>query len=374
METAITEANTRATVRSASLADVPGMVELLLGAFHRWPAFEIPVPALEHLRWKLQSDPLSARHQYVAEVDGRIIATYLRVVCRVRVRGRSRVARHDVDVAVDSHYRDRGLYGAILDHALEGPRDSEFALGFWFSTNPRTRRRSTPDKQRTEFENPIQVLQKSYRARAIVARSRERYGGRLPAPIAALRIKLEAAINRLGHWPYWRPEKHSWSITTQSQFDGRIEGFFEEAAGPFDFMIVRGKDYLNWRYCDRAAGRFTIRAAEEQGKLLGYLVFKIAEGEGYIADLLALPGRVDVARSLVEDAHRLFREARVERVSCWMVRRHPYNRMLRRCGFVDSRKDVGFRINPISLTESEIELLTHAKARIHLTHGDSDWI
>jgi hypothetical protein len=218
------------------------------------------------------------------------------------------------------------------------------------------------------------VLQKSYRARAIVARSRKKYDGRLPAPIAALRIKLQAAINRLGHLPYWRPGKYSWSITTQSEFDNRIGGFFEEAARPFDFMIVRGKDYLNWRYCERAAGRFTVRAAEEQGKLLGYLVFKIAEGEGYIADLLALPGRVDVARSLVEDAHRLFREARVERVSCWMVRRHPYNRMLRRSGFVDSRRDVGFRINPISLTESEIEFLTDANARIHLTHGDSDWV
>jgi hypothetical protein len=48
--------------------------------------------------------------------------------------------------------------------------------------------------------------------------------------------------------------------------------------------------------------------------------------------------------------------------------------MLRRCGFVDSRKDVGFRIKPISLTESEIELVTDAKARLHLTHGDSDWV
>jgi hypothetical protein len=350
------------------------MVDLLLGAFHRWPAFEIQVPALEHLRWKLRSDPVSARHQYVAEADGRIVATYLRIVCRVRVSGRSRVARHDVDVAVDSHYRDRGLYGAMVDHALGGGRDSEFALGFWYSTNPRTRLRRTPDQQRREFENPIQVLQKSCNARAIVARSRARYGGRLPAPIAVLRIKLEAAINRLGHWPYWRPAKHSWSITTQSQFDDRIEGFFEEAARPFDFMIVRGKDYMNWRYCDPAAGRFTVRTAEERGKLLGYLVFKIAEGEGYITDLLALPGRIDVARSLVEDALRLFREARVERINCWMVRWHPYNHLLKRCGFVDSRKDVGFRMNPIDLTEAEIELLTGAKARIHLTQGDSDWV
>jgi hypothetical protein len=74
---------------------------------------------------------------------------------------------------------------------------------------------------------------------------------------------------------------------------------------------------MNWRYCDPARGRFTVRVAERNGKILGYLVFKISEGSGYIVDLLALPGRID---------------------------------------------------------ESQLEFLTDSTARIHLTHGDADWI
>ena len=369
----MSEADRRAAIRNAGEADGPQMLELLFRAFHRWPAFEIHVPAIEHLRWKMRSDPIAARHHWVAEVDGRIAAMFLRIVRRVRVRGRDCLARDGVDAAVDPRYQGRGLYGAILDHARESPQDGEFGLRFWYSTNPRTRRRSRPDESKS-LANPVQVLEKPYRARAIVARRRKKYGGRMPAPLAVLRIELETVFNRLGHPPYWRPAKPAWSITTLERFDDRIDGFFDEAARPFDFVVVRTRDYMNWRYFDPAAGRFTVRVAKQQGRLLGYLVFKITEGEGQIADLLALPGRTDVVRSLVEDALHLFREAGVERVTCWMISRHPYNGILRRYGFIDSRRDVGFGYQPVSLDDRDLEFLDDPRARIHLTHGDTDWI
>ncbi len=367
------EAKQRATVRNASEADEPQMLELLSRAFGRWPAFELNVTPLEHMRWKMRSDPIASRHQWVAEIDGRIVGMVLRIVRRVRVRGRDCLLRDGVDVAVDPRYQDEGLYAAILDHARESPQASEFDLAWAYSTNPRTRRRSR-EADRREISNPIQVLQRSYNARAIVARRRAKYGGRLPAWLAVLRIKLETAFNRLGHRPYWRPAKRAWSITTLERFDDRIDECFDEAAKPFDFLAVRSRDYMNWRYCDPAAGRFTVRIAEQEGRILGYLVFKLTEGTGYIVDLLALPGRIDVVRSLVEDALRFFREAGAELVSCWMISRHPYNGILRRYGFVDSRSEVGFRYRLVSLDESEVEFLADPDARIHLTHGDSDWV
>ena len=370
----MSESVSRATIRNVGDADEPQTVELLSRAFRRWPAFELPVPPLEHLRWKIRSDPIAPRHQWLAEIDGRIAASMLRVIRRVRIKGRDYLARDDVDVAVDPDYQERGLYGVILDHALEKHRDAEFDLGFWYSTNPRTQRRNRPDQEGKPLGKPIQVLEKPYRTRAIVARRRKKYGGRWPVALAVLRIELAKALNRLGHPPYWHRAKRAWSITTPERFDDRIEEFFDEAAKPFDYVIVRGEDYMNWRYCDPAAGSFTIRSAEQQGRLLGYLVFKIAGSEGFIADLLALPGRTDVVRSLIEDALQLFRQASAERVTCWMITRHPYNGVLRRYGFIDSRRDVGFKCRPVSLDKSELEFLADAGARVHLTHGDSDWL
>ena len=363
----------QATIRNANEADGPLMVELLFRAFRRWPAFELEVPTLEHLRWKMRSDPIAPRHQWVTEIDGRIVAMIGRIFRRVRLRGRDYLARDGVDAVVDPDYREQGLYGEMLECIERKPQQSDFDFGFAYSTNPRLLQRRTR-LGRMPLANPIQVLEMPYRARAVVARRREEYGGSVPAPLALLRMKLETAVKRLGHRRYWRPAKAAWSITTCGRFDDRIEGFFDEAARPFDFVIVRGTDYMNWRYCEPAAGRFTVRMAEQHGRLLGYLVFKLTEGDGCIADLLALPGRIDVVRSLVEDALRLFREAEVERVICWMISRHPYNDVLRRYGFVDSKRGAGFSCYATSLDSPEVQFLADPHARIHLTHGDSDWI
>ena len=83
----MSETRPRATIRNAREADWPQMVDLLFRAFHRWPAFELSVPPLEHLRWKARSDPMTPRHQWVTEVDGRIVAMIVRIIRRVRVRG-----------------------------------------------------------------------------------------------------------------------------------------------------------------------------------------------------------------------------------------------------------------------------------------------
>jgi hypothetical protein len=361
------------TVRNPGEADQAQIVELLLRAFRRWPQFEIPVSPLEHLRWKLRSDPVAPRHQWVGELDGRIVVTLLRVIRRVRVRGRDCLIRDGVDAAVDPDYQEQGLYSAMTDESKERPQYSEVDFGLSYSSNPRLQRR-TLGKGSRPLSNPIQVLERSYRARAIVARRRAGSGGRLPAPLAVLRIKLGTLRNRLRHRPYLRPVRPSWSIATLEHFDESTDAFFDEAAWPFDFLVVRSRDYMNWRYCEPAAGHFTVRVARQEGKILGYSALKISEGNGYFADLLALPGRLDVVRSLIEDALRSFRQAGVERVTCWMIERHPYNRILRRYGFVDSRKDVGFVRKAVSLKPEDLDFLDEATASIHLTHGDSDWI
>ena len=138
----MSEADSRATIRNATGADELELLELLFRAFQRWPAFEIPVPPLEHLRWKMRCEPITARRGLVAEIDGRIVAMMLRIVRRVRVKGRDCLARDTVDAAVDPLYQGRGLYNAILDYSREGPQEAELGLDVWYSTNPRTDRKS----------------------------------------------------------------------------------------------------------------------------------------------------------------------------------------------------------------------------------------
>ena len=369
----MSEQGPRTTFRNPNEADGPQLVDLLQRAFHRWPQFELEVPPLEHVCWKMRSDPIAARHQWVAVVDGRIVAMMLRIVRRVRVNGRDYIVRDGVDAAIDSRYEGQRLMGAMLDHSLESTKGSEIDLTFSFTSNPRMERRSL----RLGFkplDNPIQALEKPCRARAIAARRREKYGGCLPTPLAVLGISLRTAWNRFRHPPHLRRVEGRWSINTLERFDDRTDHFFDEAARPFDFLVVRRQGYMNWRYCDPAAARFKVRVAKQEGSILGYLILKISEGEGYIADILALPGRVDVVRSLIEDALRRFRESGAERVNCWMIARHPYNGILRRYGFMDAGKKIIFTYRAESLDDEVLAFVADAGARLHLTQGDSDWV
>lgn len=369
----MTDSISELTVRNPDESDEAQILELLSRAFRRWPQFELPVSTLEHLRWKMRGETVAARHHWVGEIDGRIVVMRLRIIRRFRVRGRDRVARDSVDAAVDPDYQERGLYSAMVGQSNQCPQYCEVDFGLSYSTNPRLQRREARKKDKS-LANPIEVMEKPYRARAIVRRRRERYGGRLPTPLAMLRIGLETALHRIRHRPYRRPLRPGWRINTVPRFDARIDAFFDEAARPFDFLVVRSSNYMNWRYCEPAAGTFTIRVAEQDEAILGYLVFKISQGNGYIADLLALPGRLDVARSLLEDSLGLLREAPVDFVNCWMIRRHPYNDLLRRYGFLDTRRDVRFVYKAVNLDPRDLEFLEKADARIHLMHGDSDWI
>ena len=55
-------------------------------------------------------------------------------------------------------------------------------------------------------------------------------------------------------------------------------------------------------------------------EVVGYIVLKTSDQRGYIADLLALPGRLDVIRSLLEQSLQIFRQANVMAAICWLIR------------------------------------------------------
>jgi hypothetical protein len=57
---------------------------------------------------------------------------------------------------------------------------------------------------------------------------------------------------------------------------------------------------------------------------------------------------------------------------CWFITRHPYAPILRRHGFINSRRSSHFNVQPEWLASEELAFLRAADARIHLTHGDTD--
>jgi GNAT superfamily N-acetyltransferase len=324
--------------------DEPGMLRVLQASFSPWPKVETSVLPLDHLRWKMASHPIATRFHLVAEHGAEIIAVRLFIVREVIFAGRTLLSYQPVDISVHPEYQNQGLlkYMRTLDYnRLEDRTYAEtFDLKLAYeSGHPAAMRLQVEIPGSFLFGNQLEVLSRSN-------------DGHASGP----------------------PQAAPFGIRTVSAFDDRLDVFWREAARPFDLILVRTKDVMNWRYSDARAGNFTIVIAEHNGMLLGYALTRCSRGRGYIADLLALPGRSDVAEGLVRAALVQLRGQPLERIECWLPARHPYQPLLRDLGFAPRKSRVRARYRPFLTSERELELLRHPDARIHFTAGDTDLV
>ena len=101
-------------------------------------------------------------------------------------------------------------------------------------------------------------------------------------------------------------------------FDESFDDLFERVAAVVPCVPEKDAAFLSWRYGPSSPqAPVTVLGVRSRGsgeRLLGYAVLKDAsEGQdGYVLDLMALPGRPDVVRSLLRETMRHFREVGVQ--------------------------------------------------------------
>jgi hypothetical protein len=329
------------SVRFYREGDEERLLPLLQDAFGRWPGVDVSVEPLEHFRWKHLSDETAKGVQAIAEAGSRAIGSRLTVAQRMKVGGEFLLARLGVDLAVHSDFQNMGLMQkmrALSNEAIWGTFDVDYGT----TGNPISRRH---DAQRGHQRpaNAVEVLE--YPLDSVAVRRGD--GGR---------------------------RENEWTISQPPEFDDRTDEFWEEASRPFRLIVVRKRDYLNWRYCDPRAGAFTVRLAERGERILGYAVLRVSRGKAYIADLLTLPEREDVAQSLVSDALGYFRRTSVSSVRCWLPSHHPYREALLREGFLPKRRVKGLRYSTHRAPEELLEILTDPHEAVHVTIGDTDLV
>ena len=101
-------------------------------------------------------------------------------------------------------------------------------------------------------------------------------------------------------------------------FDAAFDDFFEEVAAAMPCIPEKDAAFLKWRYGPGAPLHpVTVLGVREGGRLLGYAVLRVPKksGDGLLLDLTTLPGRRDVARSLVRGAVEHF-----SRLGAYLIR------------------------------------------------------
>ena len=350
----------------------PGDETALLAAvdrgFANWPPFPTGGTREEHVGWFIDSWKPGESLTTIAEHEGRIAAFALGYRREVWLRG-------------EQHVSGLGAYGAV------DPDYRRMYLNHWFGE---WKRRRDGRDVGASFSQ-VEALQRSRRRRGTsVARGNPlTVFGRVFNPVYAsghpgieaikrapgyVALQVRGALNA-------RPAPATnWRITEVQAFDKRVDDLVGESAkSEFDYLLARGHEFLNWRYFDRRTGPAIGLLAEDGDRLLGYAVLRPIRARGHIADILALPGRSDVARSLIDQGLRRLRLDGMAGVECTLPLNHPYVPALRRAGFVRLAErsrimDLKFNVSTRVGREVDLDFLAAPDARMHVTMGDSDMV
>jgi hypothetical protein len=342
------------------------MLGLLEREHRRWPYGTTTSLPLEHLSWK-SAGPDGEGMAVRAHEDGELVALMLAFFSRAFLGGREIVRNHLHDSTTSSRHQGRGL---------SVPRHQTFA------TSERGR---APHLEITRAANPLAqsvMVRRGFRAvacpvdRFVKVLDSERFAAewlgerRLPGATIALR-----AAGRLGRSTR-RAElgdeaDRSLTLSTLDRFGAPEDALFARVAPDFDFVCDRRSAFLNWRYLDRRAGRFVVRAARDGDTTIGYCVSLVDRGRGFIADLFTDPSRPDAAVDLLRDALESSGRDGASGVIAWAPRQHPHRAALRAAGFARLPGPVRLVYQLIDLSP-DLDVFADPGSRIHFTLGDTD--
>ncbi len=314
-------------------------LRVLQAAFQSWPKVDMQVPAIDHLRWKARSNLDPPIEHPMLEAGGAVVAGTILWKRRIKLRDRTVVASTGMDMSIHPDYQRQQIL--TRSHDEEWRPDADITFGYPSGHVAVAKLRARRPATGIAIANVVDVLVHEFDSASA------------PGKTAAGSIR----------------------IVPTSTFDERIDAFWQEASMPYDFAIVRDREYLNWRFCDPRAGSFTVRQAEEERAIGGYAVTSMqADGRGFIADLLALPDRDDIVLALLNDALQQLQLAGAATVECWVPRYHPYRHAIDSSGFRHKRRTIEMHVSGIRIEDAELAFLEDPRAAVHVSLGDTDLV
>jgi len=263
---------------------------------------------------------------------------------RMKIGEKICLGAQSLDAMVHPDYRRQGIFTKIAAYGYRVAKDQGIPLIYGFP-NRNSHYVLTHRLKRVDLWDSPPVFVKILDAKNVMSkRIRNRFLLSIAAPLGKAALELFYAFRR-GTLPTdCRLEK-------VSRFDDCMDDLWEKALTPFSILVVRNKEYLNWRYVENPTEEYVLFVAKRYNEVVGYIILKCEEKFGlkigFIVDMLTAPDESDVSRGLISEAIEYFRKQHMDIASCLMLKHVPYARSL---------KDNGFVIAPEKLFPQELHL------------------
>jgi hypothetical protein len=303
-------------------------------------------------RWQVLSQASPAPMAWVAERDGEIVGTYCGTPLRLRLCGADALGVHGSHAMTRPGLRRQGILTAVAGAAQAAWAAAGFRLqigvpwGTWGSRRQALGWRHVADL--------VWVQRWLWPERAVW----RRLG--LPTRLPAPRVWDRLVAGDPGPSP-------NVSVRAMAQAEPALDELWARLAPAWPHAVVRDAAWLGWRYLCAPDGGYRVLLAEAAGLTAGYVTLKLASGQGWVVDLLAVSDAV--SQALLRASLAEFRKAGVERVRALVAPASPMQRALASAGFSGQRGGQ-FAVVPLD-PDLPLEEITRAEAWL-VSGGDFD--
>ena len=361
------------SVRPYHPGDEEGIVELLELVFDGWPHFDLECTPLDHWKWKYLDNPTTNAVLSVAVSNNEIVGCFGLFIQRIKIGDRIFLGSNGVDVAVHPDFRRLGIYNKLWSLINELKINTGIKFHYGVEGNPILIRKNL---RLGFYLFPFSAMQ------FIKIRDIDLHFRLVPTKYAYFKkygFQLLKLYNKFKTSLTGSPSlADDFNIYEIKSFDDRIKVFWDEIKDHYNFIIERNKNYLNWRYCDSRGGKYIVKIAENNGRILGYSVIRINKYKteyptGYIVDIITLPDRFDVVNKLVKNAVQYFDGNNINLIQTLVIKHHPYEEVFRTHGFLNIKSKLYLNYPPdVKIDDDLNKFHKSSRDRIYFSYGDYD--
>ncbi len=256
-------------------------------------AYDLPVNK-DRWRWEYLHNPRSAEIAvFVAEAEGRIVASTARLPLTLKTGSDRRAAFFSVDSVVDPAFRRMGIMSELYRYTAR-----IMPIMYSKGTNP----------------GMYELLMK--------------FGYRVVRPNTYLvnyLAPVKHLLSKLGVYEPPRPlpttVDSSGEMLPVKRFGEEFDEFWERASRQYEGVVVKDSAYMNWRYLDIPHLEYQAFYRMVGGKVVSALVLRGNGTSGSIVDVLWDGERAEEPSAAIGTAKRVFEKGGGLKLSCWGTHR-----------------------------------------------------
>ena len=280
-------------------------------------------------RWMYQENPAGKNKIWLAKHDDKIVGQSAIVPVMIKIGTEVVTGFQAIDTMTHPEYRRQGIYETLARTSYDQAANEDIHIGFRFPN--KTSHLIAITKLGWFDVAPRQFWVKPINWKNVVKHQiKNRFLSRLLATCTF------SILNKAFLRARKTPTVEGVTIGEVSSFDDRINEFWNKISNQYQIILVRDKNYLNWRYVTVPDITYCKYIAEKAGEIHGYSVLRCRqEGNiklGVIFDILAQSQ--EIAHCLVSKAIQRFEYEKVDIVLCRMIANKTLCQAFRKNGFI----------------------------------------